>query len=151
MTRKNYTYDYMVDEMVVNEAGETERMDLYAAAVETDLVNGRADMLKHAGFRLRQAVPSPVALAALLKRFSTEQPEHADDSIAIIDLGYSGVQATFFHGTKFQSSKHIDMGCREIDDAIAFLKNVDPHVASTYKYSNYEGVLDDESCVSIYE
>lgn len=148
---QSYTYDYMVDELVRNEDNEVEGMELYAAAIETSKVTERADILKRAGLRLRQAVPSPVALGAVLKRYLAEHPEHAEDSIAIVDLGYSGVQATFFHGTKYQSSKHIEMGCREIDSAIAFLKNVDPHVASRYKHSNYEDVLNDESCVSIYE
>lgn len=148
---QNYTYDYMVDHMVTNEEGAIEGMELYAAAIETETVNERADILKRAGFRLRQAVPSPVALTTVLRRFLNEHPEHAEDSIAVVDLGYTGVQATFFRGFAYQSSKHIDMGCREIDNAIAFLKNVDPHVASTYKHTNYENVLNDESCMSIYE
>ena len=148
---QGYTYDYMVDEMRKNEEGEIESMELYAAAIETDIVNERAEMLKRAGFKLAQAMPSPVALTAMLNRYLLEHPEHSDDSIAIIDLGYSGVQATFFHGSRYQSSKHIEMGCREIDDAIAYLKDVDPHVASAYKHANYEDVLNDESCVSIYE
>ena len=148
---QSYTYDYMVDHMVKNEEGTIEGMELYAAAIETETVNERAEILKRAGFRLRQAVPSPVALTSVLRRYHAEHPEHVEDSIAIVDLGYTGVQATFFHGSAYQSSKHIDMGCREIDSAIAFLKNIDPHVASTYKHSNYENVLNDESCVSIYE
>ena len=148
---ENYTYDYMVDHMVTNEEGAVTGMELYAAAIETDVVTERADILKKAGFRLQQALPSPVALTAVLRRYLQEHPEHMEDSIAIVDLGYSGVQATFFHGFSYQSSRHIDMGCREIDNAIAFLKNVDPHVASTYKHGNYENVLNDESCVSIYE
>lgn len=148
---ENYTYDYMVDHMVTNEEGELAGMELYAAAIETDVVTERADILKRAGFRLRQALPSPVVLTSVLRRYLQEHPEHAEDSVAIVDLGYSGVQATFFHGAAYQSSKHIEMGCREIDSAIAFLKDVDPHVASMYKHSNYEGVLNDESCVSIYE
>lgn len=148
---QGYTYDYMVDHLVKDEEGNVQGMELYAAAIETDIVNERADILKRAGFRLRQALPSPVALTAVLRSYLNAHPEHSEDSIAIVDLGYSGVQATFFHGSAYQSSKHIDMGCREIDNAIAFLKNVDPHVASTYKHSNFENVLNDESCVSIYE
>lgn len=148
---QGYTYDYMVDHLVTDEAGNVQGMELYAAAIETHTVNERADILKHAGFRLRQALPSPVALTSVLRGYLGAHPERSEESIAIVDLGYSGVQATFFRGSAYQSSKHIDMGCREIDNAIAFLKNVDPHVASTYKHSNYENVLNDESCVSIYE
>ena len=148
---QGYTYDYMLDEMLTSETGEIESMELYAAAIEKEFVDERAVLLKHAGFKLRQAIPVPVALGGLLKRYYNAHPEHSADSIAIIDLGYSGVQATFFHGLKYQSSKHIDMGCREIDEAVAYVKNVDPHVARSYKLNNYEGVLDEPDCISIYE
>jgi len=73
-----------------------------------------------------------------------------DRSVIFVDIGYSSVSAVLFSGTRFQASKAIDLGCLDIDRAIANLKGVDLHVASTYREADFEGVLGSPECMTIY-
>ena len=147
----SYVYDYAVDEIPLKEDGEPERLELYAAAASRKLIDERADMLKKAGYKLKIVLPSQMAYTRLLLDYLGRNPIEDGLHQVFIDIGYERVTVHLFHGAKFKASKTIDFGCRDIDMAIADLKGVDRHVASTYKQSNFEGVLDAPECEAVYD
>lgn len=146
-----YVYDYAVDEVPLKEDGTPERLELYAAAVSRKLIEERANILRKAGFRLKVAIPAQMAYTRLLRNYIERNPIEDGLHQVFVDIGYERVSLHLFHGFKFKASRTIDFGCRDIDMTIADLKNVDRHVASTYKQSNFEGVLDMPEVVSVYD
>lgn len=146
-----YVYDYAVDEIPLKEDGTPERLELYAAAASRRLVDERAEMLRKGGYRLKVVIPSQMAYARLLLDYLHRNPIEDGLHQVFIDIGYERVSVHLFQGAKFKASKTIDFGCRDLDMAIADLKGVDRHVASTYKMSNFEGVLDSPECEAVYD
>lgn len=146
-----YVYDYAVDEVPLKEDGTPERLELYAAAASRKLVEERAEMLRKGGYRLKIVVPSQMAYTRLLVDYLRRNPLEDGLHQVFIDIGYERVSVHLFQGAKFKASKTIDFGCRDLDMAIADLKGVDRHVASTYKQSNFEGVLDSPECEAVYD
>ena len=147
----NYVYDYAVDEIPTDEEGKPTQLELYAAAASKKLREERANILKKAGFRLKVAIPSQMAYTRLLLGYLERNPIEDGLHQVFIDIGYERVTVHLFQGSKFKASKTIDFGCRDLDMAIADLKGVDRHVASTYKASNFEGVLDEPECEAFYD
>jgi type IV pilus assembly protein PilM len=49
------------------------------------------------------------------------------------------------------ASRVIEIGCADIDAAIAQLCNVDAYTAADYREQNHEGVLDSAECAAVYE
>lgn len=147
----NYVYDYAVDEVPLDEEGNPKQLELYAAAASRKLLDERANILRKAGFRLKVAIPSQMAYTRLLLGYLERNPIEDGLHQVFIDIGYERVTVHLFQGSKFKASKTIDFGCRDLDMAIADLKGVDRHVASTYKNSNFEGVLDEPECEAFYD
>jgi type IV pilus assembly protein PilM len=148
---ESYVYDYAVDEVPLKEDGTPERLELYAAAASRKLIEDRANVLRKGGFRLKRAMPTQMAFARLLEGYLGRYPEEDGLHQVFIDIGYEQVTVHLFQGAKFKASKTIDFGCRDIDETIAELKNVDRHVASTYKDTNFEDVLDSVECMRVYD
>ncbi|MDO4538508.1 MAG: pilus assembly protein PilM [Coriobacteriales bacterium] len=146
-----YVYDYAVDEIPMSEEGNPERLELYAAAVSRKLLDSRSTLLRKAGFRLKVAIPPQMAYARLLLGYLERNPIEDGLHQVFIDIGYERVSVHLYHGFKFKASKTIDFGCRDLDMTIADLKHVDRHVASTYKQTNFEGVLDSPECEAVYD
>jgi type IV pilus assembly protein PilM len=147
----SYVYDYAVDYIELKEDGTPERLELYAAAASRKLIDERAAILRKAGYRLKVVVPSQMAYTRLTSRYIEQNPEESRLHQVFINIGYEHVSVHLFQGSKFKASKTIDFGCRDLDMAIADLKGVDRHVASTYKQTNFEGVLDSPECESVYD
>ena len=148
---ESYVYDYAVDEVPLNEAGNPERLELYAAAASRKLIMDRANVLRKGGFRLKIVVPAQMAYTRLLQSYIERNPLEDGLHQVFIDIGYERVSVHLYQGTKFKAARTIDFGCRDLDEAIADLKHVDRHVASTYKNTNFEGVLDSPECQAVYD
>ena len=146
-----YIYDYAVDEMVYDEEGNLERMELYASAVRKSLVTSYADMLRGAGFRMKMAIPSQMAYTRLLRNHfeSGADDLEEDQDIVLVDIGHPNVIITLFRNMRYDSSRTIDFGCNEFDNIIADLKGIDPYTAGSYKFTNFEGVLDEPECLAL--
>ena len=146
---ESYQYDYAVDEIIRDEAGEVVRMELFAAAAPKPLITSYATMLKKAGFKLKAAIPTPMAYTRLLLEHAKAQPEDADKDVVLVDIGHGDVVVSLFRGMRYDSARVIDFGCEEFDRIIADIKGIDPYTANSYKYSNFEGVLDDPECLAL--
>ena len=145
----DYVYDYAVDEIVRDDLGEIVRMELYAAAVSKQLVETYSIMLKKAGFKLKMVTPAPMVYSRLIRAHADKIPDAAEKDIVLVDIGYSGIVVSLFRGLDYDSARTLDYGCQEFDRIIADLKGIDPYTASSYKFSNFEGVLDDPECLSL--
>ena len=144
-----YIYDYAVDP--IDNARDPESLSLFAAAVSRSFVTTYEDILNKAGFKLKSVIPAPMAFTRLLNERVKADPSLADTNLVLVDIGYSQVVMTLFKGPHYEASKVIDFGCNEIDAAIANLKGIDAYTASSYKYSNFEDVLDSDACQAVYD
>ena len=148
---ETYVYDYAVDEIPLSEDGTPERLELYASAASRRLVEERIQIVRKAGFRLKALIPAQMAYVRLAKEYAHLFPDESEQSQVFIDIGNIAVAVHLLRGTRFKASKTIDFGCRDLDNTIADIKGVDRHVASTYKQSNFEGVLDLPECEAVYD
>jgi len=147
---EDYVYDYAVDEIVRDENGEITRMELYAAAASKPLVESYNQMLRKAGFKLTMVTATPMAHMRLLRTFVETQDLYMEDrqDIVLVDIGHADVTVSLFRGLKYDSARTIEFGCDEFDHIIADLKGIDPYTAGSYKFTNFEGVLDDPACLA---
>lgn len=148
---EDYVFDYAVDHLDYDENGEVVGMQLYAAAAERRIVEQRADILRKAGFRLRIAAPSLLTYAQLLDGYARAHPDEPERDVALINIGYADVTISLYKGNRFDGIRTINFGCRDLDTAIAELKGIDPHVAGSYKHTNFEGVLDTPEAHAVYD
>lgn len=148
---EDYVYDYAVDEIVRDENGDVVRMELYAAAVSRQLIESYTIMLKKAGFKLKMVTPAPMAYARLIADYIRRVPGDADKDIVLVDIGAAGITVSLFRGGRYDSARTIDFGCDELDRIIADMKGIDPYTAGSYKFTNFEGVLDDSESQSLFD
>ena len=146
---EGYLYDYAVDEIIPDEDGGPSRMELYASAVSKQLVDEYAMMLKKSGFKLRMVTPAPMAYARLLQDYAKRVPEFMGQDVVLVDIGHADVTVSLFRGLRYDSARTIEMGCHEFDNIIADLKGIDPYTAGSYKFTNFEHVLDDPACLAL--
>lgn len=153
--KDRYYYDYYVVDVREGQslsAGEGEEssaelpqeMELMAAAVPKKVILEYREMLRRAGFKLKIAVPYEVAYCNLV---NNKKP---DGSYAILDIGHTGIRAFLFEGTKFEAQRFLDTGCGSLDLVISDQLNVDPHVATSYRETNFQDVQSLERCKDIY-
>lgn len=147
----DYVFDYAVDHLDYDDEGNVTSMQLYAAAVERRLVELRADILRKAGFRLRIAAPSLLTYAQLLDGYAKAHPDEPERDVALINIGFADITISLYKGSRFDGIRTINFGCRDLDNAIAELKGIDPHVAGAYKHTNFEGVLDTPEAHAVYD
>lgn len=145
----SYVYDYAVDELVRDDVGTPQRLELYAAAVQQATVDRLNTMLKKGGFRLRGVFPSQMVLARLLADYEAAHPDDAGHDAVFVDLGSDSVNVSLYHGTDFQALRSIEFGCREFDKAVAELRNIDRYTAASYVSGNFENVLDTPECAAV--
>ncbi len=148
---EEYVYDYAVDEIERDEEGAVTRMELYAAAVRKPLVESYNQMLRKAGFKLQMVTAAPMAYMRLLRTFVESNNLYMEDGqdIVLVDIGHADVTVSLFRGLNYDSARTIEFGCDEFDRIIADLKGIDPYTAGSYKFTNFEGVLDDPACLAL--
>lgn len=148
---ESYAYDYALDSIERDEDGKPTSMAIYAAAAKRDLTDQAAAIFRKAGLRLRVAVPAQMAYMALLHDHILRHPEDASRDVVLANIGYDQTVITLLGGEHFEGSRTVEMGVRDIDQAIADLRGVDLHMAATYRANNFEGVLDQGAVSSVYD
>lgn len=147
----DYVYDYAVDQIVADATGKPQKLEVFAAAAPRKLVESYDAMLRKSGFKLEAVVPAPMAYARLLSAHVAANPIDVDRDVVLVDIGHADVTVVLFHGAQYEASKTIDFGCDEFDFIIAEMKGIDPYTASSYKYANFEEVLDAPECRALCE
>lgn len=140
-----FQYDYAVMNTVTDKAGQVEKLEVFAAAVRKEIINTHYDMLKKAGLTLKVAVPREMALLNLV-RSTADEPEE----LCIVDIGYTSTHVYIFCKGSFLMGREIDIGAKQLDEAIAAEKKVDVYLARTYKEADMEGILTSDTSLEIY-
>ena len=145
-----YFYDYAVKSVERDEDGAPTSLSVFAAATRKDALEQMASVLRRAGLRLKVAVPREMSLIYLL-RAAVDSGVPEDREYCIVEADYDHTHVNIARGRHLTASKTIDVGCRQIDEAIASLYNIDVYLAASYRESNYEDVLATEACRAIYD
>ena len=146
----NFTYDYSVESTTAGENGAADNMDLLIGAADQTVMDEYADMLRRGGLRLKTAIPRPMALIYLTRGIVTSDRAPRDE-YCIIDLDYENTTAYMISAGRLKASRTIELGCRDIDAAIAETYNIDAYLASTWRESNFQNILTEECCRALYE
>lgn len=128
-----YDYDYIV----MGIKGGV--MNLYAAAVRSELVEGYYSIFKKAGLTLKQAMPAEMAWLNIIS-----QVDGLPDKLAIVDLGHHTTRVNIYAKGDYVMGKDIELGGQLLDESIAAHQDADAVVARTRKEHNMEGVLTQE-------
>jgi type IV pilus assembly protein PilM len=126
-------------------------IDICAAAVEKVVIDRYADILKHAGFKLRLALPREMAYIGLLRHYLVNHPNEVHREFCIIDIGFLRTTIDIYAGTVHIASHTIELGCFEVDQVISEIMGVEEHMAASYRYSNHQEVLFQPECIAVYE
>lgn len=145
-----YYFDYAVHELVKDEAGNVTQMRLFACAALKQTIEDYRAMLKRAGFRLKIAIPEEAAYAGLLASYISRTPNSAGQDYALVDLGYSAIRLHILHGSEFVTRRTMDLGLRDVIQALSESRGVDPHIAHEHLLSDYEGALNEPVCQDVY-
>jgi type IV pilus assembly protein PilM len=149
--KDKYRYDYAVVNEIKNEKGEITHLDLMIAATLKSTIAEYRAMLRRAGFRLRIAAPVIFCYANLIRSYEKAHPADAPREYCMIDIGHTATRIHIFSGSAFEVTRIIDHGCAKLDTAIANELQIDEQTANSYKNTNYNDVLQLESCAVIYQ
>ena len=133
-----YTYDYTVIRTDGNE------MELYAAAVRTEIVEEYANILRRAGLKLKVAVPAEMAWANLIR--AAKVPGR----VCVLDVGNTTTRVNIFENGQYAMGRSIEIAGHDLDEAVAAAKQLDVHAARTRKETNFKNILSSDTCKEIY-
>jgi len=140
-----YYYDYSVERVVNDEEGKPASIELLAAAVSKEAIKSYSELFAGTGFRFAAAIPREMAYVYILRGYEKANPAQSRE-YCLCDIGRETTRVHFFTGTRLAASRSLELGCRDVDLAIAELKNVDEYVAASYKLTNYQDVLASDAC-----
>ena len=146
----SYFYDYVVAGTTYEEDEGMTGFELYAAAAPKSVITEYSEVLKKAGFKLKLALPRQMALSGVIGRHIAKNPTDVDHEFCIVDIRYAQTVIDIFLGDRHQASKTADIGCGDIDLAVADLRNVDTYLAGTYRESDFESVLESPDAEDVY-
>ena len=134
--KDRYFYDYAVLGPVLNDQSQLSGMDVLACAAPKDVIVDFGRMLSRAGLRLRTALPAVAALQDALER-----SESAQQDCCVIDFAHRHTRLHFFARGRYDVTRTIELGGRDVDRAIAEEMGVEEHLANEYKISNFKECL----------
>lgn len=149
---EKFFFDYA---MCSPEPGDDpEQMYMMAAAASKDRITQYIRIFSDAGLKLKVLLPAEMALLNLTaarraRRKNAAAP--APGEFCFVNLGQDTVNITITKNDRVQAMRQVEIGCAAIDAAIADLMNVDPFLAGTYKFNNFQGVLDSPACQDVYQ
>lgn len=137
---------------------DPEQMYMMAAAASKDRIGQYIRIFSDAGLKLRVLLPAEMALLNLAgagagaKRAGRRDKQTSQPGeMCFVNLGQDTVNITIIKNQRVQAMRQVEIGCAAIDEAIADAMNVDPFLAGTYKYNNFQGVLDSSACQDVYQ
>ena len=131
-----YIYDYAVIGM------ENGSMDLMAAAIPMETVEGYKNMVRRAGLRLVKLVPDVLAIQAILMKSMAAASGERD--FAVLDVGHSATRIHFYSGGEYEITRTLDTGSQHLAKMIAESQNIDIHIAQLKIEQNQDGILDSD-------
>lgn len=147
--KKNYFFDYSMQDIINDDNGNPDKMELFACAILKRLVEDYRGMFRRAGLKLKMLTPTESAYSALL-RFHATKFDRTETDRCIVNLGHHSTNLHIYQDAKFDSRREIDVGGAELDRLIGEHYGVDVHVAHSYKMNNYEDVLSSDYALELY-
>lgn len=141
--------DYAMCEPSGDDRDGEEQMTLIAAAAAKDRILQYTRLFAGAGLKLRALLPGEMALIRMTALHRQKHPEGPQE-YCFINLGWESVLITIVKRDRIQAMRQINLGCRQLDMVIADLVNEDPFLAASYKFNNYQNVLDAAECEAVY-
>ena len=143
---QNYLFDYA---MLSNpKADHAATMQLMAVAAPKVLLEEMRVFLNKAGMKLVKVAPVEYVYISLIR--SAGQRLGLDREYCILDLGYNAVRMFMYHGDRHEVTRILEIGMRNLDEAVAENYATDIHLAHTYFVSNYEDCQNQEYCLNAY-
>ena len=143
--KDHYTFDYAMLGVNNDDEGKPESMELLACAALKQTIEDYEQMFYRAGMRLRIALPHAAALQNLVNERA------AGRTMCLLDLGYSATTLHFFADGKLSTVRTIEVGCQDIDNAIAAAFSVDDFVARSYRENAFQDARTRQEVQEIYE
>lgn len=147
--KSRYYFDYAVQAIPKNEAGEPEEMQLFACATLKSTIEDYRAMFHRAGFKLKTALPEECAFGNLAKYHAKKNPGRVED-LCIVDIGHKGIRLYIFRDGHFRTRRAVDLGLWDLEQQIAAERGVDPHMAHTHLLSDYQDALTQDSSLELY-
>lgn len=148
--KDKYFYDYAVNELrdaTDDDGNPTGKvLDITAAAVSKKVIEDYRDMFRRAGLRLKIAVPIEIAYSNVIRAHGDYEGKEA----CILDLGHTATRLSIYTGDVFETFRDVEVSLDELEQAISEALGVDPHVARTYKETNYNNCQNAEGAMNIY-
>ena len=145
-----YTYDYALENTIEDENGKPISFELLAAAAQKDVVREYAELMRKAGFQMSTVLPREMAVINLVREAVREGRLKAAE-FCIVDIGYEHTRMYIFRDTTLKAYKVVDIGCLNVDEAIAEYYGTDKYLAAQYRAENHEGILEKLPCTALYE
>ncbi len=144
-----FFYDYAVAGVQRNEQNQPTGLELIGCAVRRETIEVFRDVLRMAGLKLERAVPDCLVYGNLIRNYEGNYTGHPAE-YCIVDMGHRAIRMHMFRGHVYETTRVIDIGGRSIDTLIASHFGVDPHLAASYKQTNYENAQTISACQELY-
>ncbi|NLU25179.1 MAG: pilus assembly protein PilM [Clostridiales bacterium] len=145
-----YFFDYAMERTLTGDDGLVTGLEM-AAAVQKTTIEEYMQLFRKAGLRLALALPYEMVYVNIMRQHVQRHPEAADKEFCLVELGYDSSRVVIMKGAVVLASKVIEIGCRQVDTAIADTYHIDRFVAADYRRSNHDNALASTGCISIYD
>ena len=143
---QNYIFDYAMLSDPKTDRAPT--MQLMAVAAPKVLLEEMRVFLNKAGMKLVKVAPVEYVYISLIR--SAAARLGLDREYCVLDLGYNAVRMFMYHGDRHEVTRVLEMGMRNLDQAVAENYMADIHLAHTYFVSNFEDCQNQEYCMNAY-
>ncbi len=143
--KSEYYFDYAVEGLAKDEAGNVKEMKLFAATALKKTIEDYRDMFRRAGYSLKVALPEEIVYRDLIKACKNPQSD-----TCFVDIGYRAIRMYFFKGEVFSSRRSIDIGIRELVESLSESRGITMQMAYEHMRSNYDDALIDPVSQEIY-
>lgn len=146
--KSRYYFDYAVQGMEKDEAGDVSAMRLFACATLKKTVEDYRSMFNRAGFRLKLALPEEAAFGNLAALHAKNAP--GDEDLCIVDIGHKGIRMFIYRDGLFRTHRAVDLGLWDLEQQLAAERGVDPHMAHSHLLSDYDKALSQDSTLELF-
>ena len=141
-----YVFDYALKGIAQDENGTDTGFDILACAIPSMLMEKYYELFDNLKLNLEMATPQCLCVEVLMKRVD---PSLADETFAVIDLGYSATRINIFTNGIYDTARTIDTGCRNIVERIEALKECNEAEAIHHMNENTDGIMDSPEIMDI--
>ena len=145
--KDKYVYDYSMLELIKNDDGVVNDMDMLSVAAPKAIMIQYMQMFKKAGLKLVIAAPECWAMQNIFEYLTDNAKEN---DYAVLDLGSLSTRIYIFSHGVYEVTRRIDTACQTVTNIIAEKNSCDVHIAEIMLRENRNDLLNSEECRNIY-